>query len=188
MGRPLALVTIYHTGACSALAAFRRAGVPVVPREWAHVDDKVAAIHAAGPGTVVWAHWRWIERVPEVLQRRVVTMLRDPVEATISAWLRNRGRKAAAVADQWRALFAYRYSVNKWIACPGLDFSWAGLETLPRENATGPHPVKAAYRAGDLDTVAETLGRHWRALMLVRGEIAEIFAHAGMQRLLPAWW
>lgn len=182
---PISLVTIWHTGAYSACAAFRAAGYHVVPPGKIHSDEKARIIARSPDADVVWSHWSWIEKCPEwVLDRHVVVMLRDPIECAISAHLRGMDGKNITAAEQWLKLWRHRDRVDQWVRFPQLDFSRYGLGPLPHENATKAHPAKDLYRARRWSHARRQIAPLWDCLMVIRREIREVFDTAGMRDLL----
>ncbi len=178
---PLSLVTLYHTGAYSAVKGFRLAGRSVVPEGEIGLGKKLASIEAEPSVDVVWAHWSWINRAPEwVLERRVVTVLRDPVEIAISAIVRGHDHKVPQQARQWLQLWMRRDRVDDWVDFRELDFSGYGIVVMPHENATRNHELKNLYRDRRFKQLQIRMPRHWDLLRSIGEEIAEVFDAAGL--------
>jgi len=183
-GEPLSLITIYHTGAYSTTSAFRAAGYSVYPEPGVGMLRKIAQMQSHPRANMWWAHWSWIERCKWVMDRRVITILRDPVEIMISAYVRNMHHKAVRQAEQWMRLHRYRDRVDEWIDFRSIDFSRYGVGPIPHENATADHPLKQFYRDGSWREVRKVLGVQWDCLMTIRREVVEIFEDAGLRGAL----
>lgn len=182
---PLSLITPYHVGACSIVSAFAAQGVSLCAPQWIHVREKVRLIEQARDCDVVWAHWTWIDKCPQwVLDRHVVTVLRDPMEIAISARLRGNAKKAVAQARQWLKLWRNMDRVDHWIDFRELDLSRYGLTELPHENATSNHALKTMYARGKHEQIRLEMHRQWECLMVVRDEIQDVFATAGLSHRL----
>jgi len=184
---PLSLITPYHVAACSVVSALESAGVDVCASRWAGTEAKIRAIRTAHNAAVVWAHWAWIDKCPAwVLERRVVVILRDPVECAISDYLRGNTGKRVRQAQQWLTLWRHRHAVDEWIDFKDLSMRHYGIEQLPRENTTAEHELKRLYAAGHHRKVRTQIQPQWDCLMVVRREVREVFAMAGlMHRLAP---
>jgi len=180
---PITLITPYHVAACSVVSAFRTAGYSVCAPQWVHVDDKLRAIRGGHGADLIWAHWTWCERLPAwVWDRRVVTILRDPMECAISDYLRGNSGKAVAQARQWLNAWRRRKDVDQWLDFRALRLSRYGIDSIPHENATPSHPLKTAYKARDFRPVRTAMQRQWDCLMVIRREVLDLFALAGLSR------
>lgn len=185
MGLNLALITPYHVGAVSVVRAFAAAGYSVCAPEWIPTDEKIAQITRSGDCDLIWAHWLWVDRCPDwLLDREVITILRDPVECAISDYLRGNARKAGNQAAQWKRLREHMHRVNYWADFLDLDFSRWGVEVGERHNATPDHELKQLYARGDHGAVRGVIEKQWRWLMTVDQIIREVFICAGLSHRL----
>ena len=178
----ITICTIYHTGSYSAAAAFRTAGWAVAPNGGERIGVKLATLTQRRNDPVLWAHWRWVDNAPWLLRRRVITMLRDPVAATISHWIRHNGDKSHTIREQWQKLHKYRGTVDHWVPFEDINevFARDYDVTLPRLNVTRGHEIQDIYREGEIKRVRKMLGKHWLSLEAVQDEIAAIYDVAGL--------
>lgn len=185
LARPVTLITLYHTGAYSAVRGFRDMGLNVCAPQGVGIPHKLAEIRDKGRDSdVLWLHWNWIHRAPSFVWkgREIVTVLRDPVEIAISAHLRGHEKKWPQQARQWSELHRFREAVDTWIDFRdlGAGFARYGIESMPRENTTSDAPLKSEHRRGNTAFVEKALGNQYKALSVVWHEIASVFDVAGL--------
>lgn len=190
------LITLFHTGSYSICEAFRRKGLNVIPQGGIRTEEKIKQIADAPDDAIVWAHWAWADQIPRwrITECDVITVLRDPIECAMSAYLRGLDHKCIRHAEQWLLLWHEMNNVDHWIDFKTMDLSRVGLTKMPHLNATNPaDEIKNDYKFALTVTpydgkrfkkVRFKIFRQWDCLMVVRREIRQIFRAAGMEHLI----